>query len=444
MSSARDHMMGNPLTRAMAPKSGYEYGTVRDIDPAAQLCSIYTDSGRTLSDMNWPTSGQAPRRGDRVSILSNGGRSIVLPQTSDVYLNDQSIVPPRILYGVPIADADGAYARGLPPGNTGRGDAPPDMLPGDKVLATDEGSVAGVLSGGVAMLKATELAQIVASAAEDLLRLVGRNVEMMTSGGHLKFKEAAGKTSVELRMGVDAENEGDPNVEAWRVAFDLGGSGEVMSFSVTDSQGRALYKSEVDSEGRVYSQSRRVTCIVAEDAEVEVATNLDVRVGGDTRVEATGGVVTITDTSYFLSAGFDVNLSAGRNLTLSSLDTMYVNAGAAIEQVIADGYRTTVARGGVKLKSLDPRSDIEFSSAAGMTAKTVRPVTIGGPRPGLFSTVLYDQLQSFMQSLGTLLDTHVHLSAAPGSPTTTPTVPIYSACAASLPLAKSQYLKTGG
>ncbi|TXH14412.1 MAG: hypothetical protein E6R03_09315 [Hyphomicrobiaceae bacterium] len=446
MSSMRGHTGGNPLAHTFRTAESWETGTVYDVDPSAQLCSVLTDTGKYLSDMNCPAPGQLPRRGDRVSVMHGRGRAMLLPHTPDIFIDaEPRPSSPRLLNGAAIGDADGAYAQGsLRPANNGRQDAPPDLLPGDKVLSNDEGALLGALSGGVAVLRASELAQIIASAANDLIRMMARNLDIMTSGGHVKFKDVGGKTSMELRMGVDVENEGDPSAEAWRIAMDLGAEGDVFGLSVTDSQGRALYKSEIDPEGRAYTQCRRVTYITQEDAEVEVGTNLDVRIQGDAVVETTGRFACVVDSSIDMSTGFDFTVAAGRTASITALDAMYLSAGDVLDQVGGQGVNLTALRGGVDITSAAPGSDINLTSAGGAKLTSAQAAHIGGPNPGLFSVVLHSRLEDFMSQLGRMLDTHVHTSAAPGSPTTPPVVPIYATVGPVLATAKSNFLKTGG
>ena len=79
-------------------------------------------------------------------------------------------------------------------------------------------------------------------------------------------------------------------------------------------------------------------------------------------------------------------------------------------------------------------------------------IRLGGPGlvrpapyvPGPFGAVVYERLMAAFAALGAALDTHTHVSATPGAPTTPPVVPPWSSTSAGFAAARSLYVTLGG
>jgi hypothetical protein len=349
---------------------------------------------------------------------------------------------------------------------------PKDVLPGDALQVGDLGQMIGLLSGGVVVVKANELAQIIASQARNLLRLVGQNFQLYTGAGVLDFVTDEGKTSMLRRVGADYEPESSPDSENYRIRCELGHDGELVDFRVTDGKGRALYRHHVDPDGRVEAEARRKTEIITEDRRTEIGgadrvytgSDLEVSVGGSS-VETVGGAKGIDATGALklqaggdaaMTAMHDLFLTAARNAAVTVTGSLvgsdpallftiangdvFFNVGSFVSgdtQVRKSGFRVNTASGDITLDSV--LGQIELNAGPGMTK-------IGGAAGvGPYSALLYEVFEGFMELFGNLIDTHTHtIPSLGGTPTGPPLIPPYLSSRYSLPPAKSQFVKLGG
>lgn len=84
-----------------------------------------------------------------------------------------------------------------------RSHRPTDLIAGDQGFRTPEGAVVAALRGGVALVKASDLAQVIVNQVDDLLRLIGRNTELFTDWGNVQFVNEDGKVKLIVRGNAD-------------------------------------------------------------------------------------------------------------------------------------------------------------------------------------------------------------------------------------------------
>lgn len=86
-------------------------------------------------------------------------------------------------------------------GKSYRAQRPHDLLPGDSVMRTREGSMVAALRGGVSLIKATDLSQVIVNAVDDTTRVIGRNLDLMSEWGQASFSAKNGRTFFRLQGG---------------------------------------------------------------------------------------------------------------------------------------------------------------------------------------------------------------------------------------------------
>jgi hypothetical protein len=452
----------------------WERGFVQQVYPDRYTCDVYTERGRFLSGVAWPQAGgavRAPKRGTRYAVHFGLGVPTLHEAHTEVQpFPDEADVP--ALQVSPVAGVGGEDVMYADQGSgNARGSHPKDVLPGDMLEVGDLGQMMGVLSGGVVVLKANELAQIIATQARNLLRLVGQNFQLYTGAGSLEFLTDEGKTSMVLRAGADSETESSPDAENYRIRCELGDAGELVDFRVTDGKGRALYRHFVDPDGRVETESARKTELIAEDRRTEIGGADRTSVGADREIAVTGSSVeTVGGTKGIdaqgslrmqaggdaaLTAIHDVFIAAARNASFSATGDLvspdpamlftvangdvFFNIGSPLAgdaQVRQSGYRVDTVTGAIKLHSL--LGKVEINALPGQ-------VKIGGaPGVGPYSAVLYEMLEVFLDVFGTLIDSHTHTCPAAAAPTTPPLIPPYLSSSYGLMPAKSNTTKLGG
>lgn len=469
--SARARRKGSAFD-AIGARGGWERCIVRGVNPDTYSCDVFTTSGKYLTGLAWPGGARdidAPRRGDTYGVQYDMGVPLLFEVATDVPGDaDQSAfrLTPARGYGA----EDPLYAgKGE---NPQRGDRPSDVLPGDWVRTGDMGNLIGVLSGGMTVVKATELAQIIAAQARNLVRIVGQNLELFTGAGSIECKSENGKTSFVMRLGADAATESTPDEENFRVRCELGDEGELCDFRITDGQGRDLYRMHVDPDGRVQKVARRETATYDEDRRVEVGTNDALAVGGDQFVTIDGSKGEDVGGAREVRSGGATRVQAGGDLAMTSMHDMSMFAARFLDvkvggQLVGTGpaMRVAVNNGDVQFNVGDPRTgdgqirrssfkvnttlgDITFATVAGrFEVNTTLPgaAKVGGPGPGVFSAVLFEHLRVWTSVFGALIDTHTHLiPALGGSPTGPPAIPPYQSSQGLLQLARSNFVKFGG
>lgn len=253
--------------------------TVLSVDVQRFCCTVKTIRGQRYDNVIWtsPSGGGGrasssftPKMGDRVKLSTGLGYPVI-----DGFL-------PRIDRdpSTPIAIDSGSSA-----GDTGKltplsGDSynsgkAGDMVAGDTIISSEGGGIMGVLRAGTVLLKASALAQIIVSKFDDCVRLVGRNVEIMSEVGVDIYASVKGtvykytayaRTVAEARAGIFRYQEfiGDVNTAAaLKDGYELGSAGGSVSpggplkrLLVVDGSGNTLRLEETDLLGNVTTTSR--------------------------------------------------------------------------------------------------------------------------------------------------------------------------------------------
>lgn len=471
--ATRDRRKGAPFSGQNSDQN-WERCIVKEVYPARYTCDVYTERGKFLSGVPWPGSAEdihAPRRGDQLAVHFQLGTPQLFEARVDTY-RDKGGAEAFRLSGAPGFGADDPIYSTQGETNQ-RGDAPRDILPGDWLRQGEIGQMVGILAGGTTIFKAGELAQIIATQARNLLRLVGQNFQLYTGAGSLEFKSEDGKTSMVMRAGGDTETESSPSQDNFRIRCELGDEGEMVDFRVTDGKGRELYRVHIDPDGRVQKQALRETSIYDEDRRTEIGTDEVMTIGGARNIS-----ISRTDTlqsggarevevggAHRTRAAGDIAQSTLRDMVLNARRDVRMNAGGDPLSPLAPAFQVTVSNGDMKFSIGNPlagdtqiaRSGFEVETFLGdanitslfgkIALNSTLPggVKAGGPGPGLFNAVLFETLKGFMEVFGVLIDTHVHAQPALGGvPTLPPTVLPWTTSRALLSLAKSNFVKLGG
>jgi hypothetical protein len=437
--------------------------------PDQYTCDVFTEQGRFLTGVGWPGGSgniRAPKRGQLLGVQFELGAPLLYEGRVDAE-EDPETDAYRVTGVAGFGGEDPIYSgKGV---NNQRGDKPKDVMPGDWVQNGDVGQLLAVLQGGTSILKASELAQVIATQAGNLLRLVGQNMSLYTGAGTLDFLHEEGKTSMVLRVGADDATESSPSQDNFRIRCELGDEGEMVDFRVTDGKGREVWRCHIDPDGRVQKVARRETAVYDEDLRVDIGTN-DVRnVGGERVVEVQGndsylarGDRTLqSGGSTIVEAGNDVQISGRRDAVVASGRNMELNATGSILSS-TPSFQINAANGSAEFNVGFPvygpaptgdltlrnyQSDINITAVAQkvkINSPLPRGVKVGGPGPGLYSAVLYETLKVFMDAFGEALDLHFHNSPFLGLPTGPPTVPPYKLTKALFPFSKSRMVTVGG
>ncbi len=465
----RDRQKGAALS-PLSHQQTWEDGIIQGVYPSRHTCDVYTNRGKFLAGVAWPGDGsRSPRRGESVAVHYQLGRPLLVAIPGRGVANAQapaSSITPDAAYG----GNDPLY-QGVGTGR-GRGSDAADMLPGDWLQSGDLGNFIAVLAGGTTVLKASDLAQIIATYANNLVRIVAKNFQLDTGAGSIACLTEGGKSTFTLRLGADEETESYPDEENFRIRCEMGHEGELVDFRVTDGKGRALYRLHISPDGRVEQEMEGEVVTNSGSKKEEIAGSDTSSVGGDKAESIAGSSTKAVQGAMTLSSGGGMQLQSAQNVALTALHDLFLSAGRAttINALGSltdniDALKVNAANGSVVFDIGSPSigdaqikrsgfqvstltGDIHFKSLLGsFKVDTTRPggVKLGGPGPGIFSAVLYETFQSFMELFGLMIDTHVHpVPALGGIPTAPPLIPPWQTSRSLLPLSKSTFVKFGG
>ena len=152
-----------------------------------------------------------------------------------------------------------------------------DLMPGDKVIATKDGNMIGVLEGGVNYFKASELCQIIGIRYDDLLRVVSRNFEQFTDFGNITIKNKDGFVNYSIE---GASTQSEVKSGKYTLHIDMGYTGDLYKISVTNGSSDILSSFHMKSDGSIVEECKNLTTIVRGDSIEHVHGNKTLRIAG--------------------------------------------------------------------------------------------------------------------------------------------------------------------
>lgn len=244
------------LARGAPPQDApplYELADVLTYNSATHTAVLRTHSGRPLKDVpqvkgtvggydHLPT-------GTTVVVFYGLGFPAILG-VIDLVGQAQSAIPAPTLTSVEgVGDADPTQATQgsnsyKPPG------APTDMTQGDWAQVGTLGNHVAVLEGGVSSM-GSPAALIQALATSGTLRSVARRIQQFTDFGQLKIENDQGKTSLVLRAGSSQTTQTGLDEQHWTIRLDLGATGDILDFNITEPEGKLLFRLHAGADGRV-------------------------------------------------------------------------------------------------------------------------------------------------------------------------------------------------
>lgn len=335
----------------MAPpvEKNLELGTVVSYASATHTASVRTHSGRPLQ--NVPRIKQGPGdyhhlpTGTKVVITWGLGFAAILGVIDDVGM-PQAAIPSMSLTGVEgVGSADptqsthgtNTYA---PPG------APIDMGPGDWGHVGSMGNHFALLEGGVALM-GSPTAQIRSIGTSGTLQSIARRLQQYTDFGRVSVENDEGRTSLVLRAGSNQSTETGMDEEHWTIRLDLGATGDVFDFRISDPEGRTLFRLHAGADGRVqlYGDGGVDVSSGAQGAaeqRQDVAGDATAVIGGDVVRNVVGSEVATIDLSSSISVAGDAVRAVGGASTDLTVGDHVVGVGGTETRTVGGGRSTTV------------------------------------------------------------------------------------------------------
>jgi hypothetical protein len=244
-----------------------------------------------------------------------------------------------------------------------QGGRPNDYFDSDKVIGTGD-SLFGVFQGGIALLKASPLAQIILGKYKDFIRMIGRRFQIYSDFGeaHMEHTEE-GRVRASIHGGADFRTESHPNVAKWTVQAWVGDDPQNhdnrLHIRVNDVENAEFVTLEMDIKGDMYletSKTRNAThgkdenVDVKENRTLTIGQNQDETIGenltteiGQSRAETVG-----TDYTQDVGGAYSQTVGADASQTISGSYTQKVSGAGSIS---AGGGLTIKASGDITVQS---------------------------------------------------------------------------------------------
>jgi hypothetical protein len=442
-------------------------GTIIDVNPQSALCTVKTDLGQLLfaalpGFSHDPDGGggclEVPRRGQDVIIEFGLGHPYIvryLASSTDVDITNEgtySITEFESLgEGFATSDASNFIGR-----------LPKDTLPGDFIRIGNQGQALGILDEGVGLLRSAPWAQIrtIATPADEVVQIFGRNTEIHSGFGTLAFKHQAGKSYMKLEGGTDQLLESGAEVNNFTTRVQIGGDiSGLASVKLSDRNGAIVYGNDIGYDGSIIQTQRgsltqkieqnalydhgdmRFTMIRRGDDVLQVLNgNRTEDFRGSRESLVSGNTRLFTGRDLTITAQRDGALFAGRKLELNaSGDELAKPGDIAAQWSVTNGDLIFDVGNPTKLDLQKSQSSIAGNvwSGGNIIFWPMRPpgkfiVPMNGPDcialgaaplvyTAPFHAVLYEMFNALMTTLGGWLDAHVHpTSVGPSGPPTPP------------------------
>lgn len=367
-------------------------GLVIAVHPSTHTCDVRLTTGGYLYSVPMLNSTGGVISNDVASMANLRGAVVVLMQvvntwyilaTVPTYVSTATDLTETLTGTETGGNNSNTYGNGSTNSNDFSAGRTTEYLPGDKVISTDGGSALVLGEEGLAILKASPLAQLILGAYKDFGRLIAREFEMYTDFGTMRFTGGGptGRTSFVLQGGAtycDESGTDEPIYTVTIYAGDVPGDPD------------ARYALYVESADR--SQSVRIVADAKGTISLDTTTNLDAHIGNDATT-----VVNHNDAHYVVGdqtivigenpnaeADAEVDLesdpedapvpSGFRTTTVKKDDTLVIE-GSQFDTVNVD--RSTEIKGN-DTRTVGGDSDTEISGDEEKTVKKDRTLKIVG------------------------------------------------------------------
>lgn len=377
---------GGGLQRVGSPL--FELADVVTYNSATHTSVLHTYSGRPLNDVPQMKSGAGEfehlRTGTTVVVSYALGIPIIFGVVDLTGPGDSVIAPTDVtgLAGIgadnPIQPTQGSNNYRLPI-------APTDLTQGDWARVGQQGNHVAVLEGGVSSL-GSPTALVRSLGLAGLLQLIGQRIHTITDFGEWKTENNGGLTSFVLRAGSNQATQTGLDEQHWSIRIDLGATGDLFNFEITNPDGGTLFKFHVGPDGKVD---------IYGDAGVDLSSGP--HGDGDTRQDIAGPRTNNVGGDDSLTVGGARNVQIGKSVTeniatdkttsVGSTETRFVNSdqtlnvGGKQNEIVAGGAaqdaksgdvarKTKILNGGWVIDIGNPADGANVSAQAAYSLKT--------------------------------------------------------------------------
>jgi len=391
----------------------WELADVVEYNAATHTAVVRTHSGRTLQDIPQIKTGPGEyenyKLGTSVVIVYDLGFPAILGCINFVGRTQESLQSPTLTGLDSMGDDNPLQSTGG--SHTYKpAQAPLDMTNGDWARVGVFGNHVAIMDGGVSLF-GSPTAHLRSLGLSGVMQLIAQQINAFTDFGQWKTTNEGGRTSFTLRAGSNQGTQTGLDEENWTIRVDLGATGDVFNFEVTEPGGRTLFKLFVDPKGRVQifgDGGVDISSGIREDADsvsdlgsrathVHGSEVLDVKGARTTNV---GGIETenlSSDKDTVVGGSETKVVEDNQTFSVGGVKTEVVVGGSAVETVPgAKAVTTKILNGGWMIDIGNPLDganiglmaayhlrtalgDITLESGGAMKLQARMPVRINGP-----------------------------------------------------------------
>jgi len=230
----------------------WELADVIVYDAATHTCKVRTHTGRDYKDIFQikPSANdfEMLRTGQTVVISWDLGIPVIV---GCVELGSTTEKLPRpSLTNIENMGEANPYLPNKSMASCKPANAPTDMTGGDWARVGTLNNHLAVLEGGVTSLgSATALVRSLG--IQGVLQLIAQRTQTITDFGEWRVENNEGATSFTLRAGANQATQTGVDEQHWTIRLDVGATGDLFNFEITEPSGRAVFRLHVGVDGRL-------------------------------------------------------------------------------------------------------------------------------------------------------------------------------------------------
>lgn len=263
--------------------------------------------------------------------------------------------------------------------------APTDLTQGDWARVGTMGNHVAVLEGGISSMGSPS-AMVRSLGLAGVLQFIMRTSQTYSDFGEWHVENDQGRTSFILRAGANQTTQTGVDEQHWTIRIDLGASGDLFNFVITEPDGRVVFRLHVTSDGRVQLYGDGGVDISSGAgaggiAEQEIAGGREVHVGNDdtltvggsraTRIDRTDETTVATDKTTVVGGAETRFVNGDVTSSVGGVQTDVVAGGTPADATPGRVARTTkLVNGGWLIDIGNPRDGAAVSALAGYKLRT--------------------------------------------------------------------------
>lgn len=371
--------------RAMRALHRGDKGVVAKVFPATHTYTVHTERSGPLQGVQRIAQSPSDKRilpeGTQVCITHDFGPPMiigVLNYTTQVQAEDA----PLSLTGVDGTGADDPANPSDAAANFRPNSTPRDLTSNDWAEVGPSGNTMAVLDGGVNVMKSTDFAQIRTHLINDLVEILSHKFRHVTSMGFSEVKNEGGRSSYIFRGGTDQLSEAGADQENWTIRLDLGGTGDLFKFDLTQPDGTSIFRIHVTPDGKAdlyaakgfnWKEGEQGTKKSLKDEATEVKGSVTRTVGGEETRKVRGARKTTVSSNDSRNVGNDGIENFVRHFTKSvggDAKYSFVGGSPAVANPSNTALEYEIVNGSWKIKIGDPLSAASPAALAGFDLQT--------------------------------------------------------------------------